>query len=502
MNYDPKSSNTMNVVIVGGGSSGWMAASMLARLMGKQLNITLVESDDIATVGVGEATIPPIAQFNKVLGIQEDDFLRATKGTFKLGIEFDGWSKEGESYMHAFGKIGKDMGLAGFHHTWLKAKMQGDKSSYWDFSLNYQAAIANKFQPLNRIPNTELQGLSQAYHFDAGLYARYLRKLSEGWGVTRVEGIVNKVNLVNETGFIASVQLQSGQVIEGDFFIDCSGFRAILIEGALKTGYEDWRHWLPCDRALAVPSERQEPLKPYTRSTAHSAGWQWRIPLQHRTGNGLVYCSDYLGDEQARELLLANLDGKSLAQPRLIKFVTGRRQKQWYKNCLALGLASGFLEPLESTSLHMVQAGIVRLMKLFPHKGIKQVEVAEYNRQSQVEFERIRDFIILHYFLNKRAEPFWQRCRQMDIPESLRHKIELFRASGQVFREQDELFTEIAWYQVMIGQGVIPDTYHQLADSFSNVQLQELLNSLKTLIRGTTDQLSEHSNFIEMYCKS
>jgi tryptophan halogenase len=499
---DSQNTKVMNVVIVGGGSSGWMAASMLARLMGKQLNITLVESDDIATVGVGEATIPPIAQFNKVLGIREDEFLRATNGTFKLGIEFDGWLRKGESYMHAFGKIGKDMGLAGFHHSWLKAKMQGDSSSFWDFSLNYQAAIANKFQPTNKIPNTNLQGLVQAYHFDAGLYARYLRQLSENWGVTRIEGMINKVNLVNETGFIASVQLQSGQIIEGDFFIDCSGFRALLIEGALKTGFEDWRHWLSCDRALAVSSERQPPLKPYTRSIAHSSGWQWRIPLQHRTGNGLVYCSDYLNEEQASDLLLANLDSKALAEPKLIKFVTGRRQKQWHKNCLALGLASGFLEPLESTSLHMVQSGIVRFMKLFPREGVKAIEVAEYNRQSKMEFERIRDFIILHYWLNERTEPFWQRCRQMDIPDTLAHKIELFKKTGTVFREEDELFTEIAWYQVMIGQGIMPEQYHRLADSFSDEQLRDLLSSLKTVIRGTTDSMSEHNEFIETYCRA
>ncbi len=492
----------MKVVIVGGGSSGWMAASMLARLMGQQLDITLIESDDVGTVGVGEATIPPIAYFNKVLGIDENEFLRETGGTFKLGIEFDGWHTPGKAYMHAFGRIGKDMGLAGFHHTWLRAKAAGHVSDYWDYSLNYQAAKANKYQPLATIPNTNLQGLVHAYHFDAGLYARYLRKLSELWGVTRQEGFIEKVNLNPTSGCIDSVTLKSGQAIEGDFFIDCSGFRALLIGDALKTGYEDWRHWLPCDRAMAVPCERVDPVMPYTRSMAHGAGWQWRIPLQHRTGNGLVYCSDYYTDEQARELLLSNLDASPTGDPRPIKFVTGRREKQWYKNCVALGLASGFLEPLESTSLHLVQSGIVRLMKLFPRQQMNQIDIDEYNRQSQIEFERIRDFIILHYVLNDRPEPFWQRCREMPIPDTLAHKIELFAQSGRVFREQDELFTDIAWYQVMMGQGVMPRAYHSLADSLSEQQVEELLSSLSTLVNGTVSQLSTHNDYLNRACKA
>ena len=491
----------MKVVIVGGGSSGWMAASMLSRLMGNQLEISLVESDQIGTIGVGEATIPPIAYFNKVLGIPENEFLKATGGTFKLGIEFDGWLKPDTSYMHAFGRIGKDMGLAGYHHTWLRARTEGDNSDFWDFSLNYQAAKANKFQPLMNIPNTNMQGIVQAYHLDAGLYAKYLRKLSESWGVKRIEGLIEKVDLNLNNGFIKSLKLQSGQIVEGDFFIDCSGFSALLIEKALKTGYEDWRHWLPCDRALAVPTKRTDPLVPYTRSIAHDAGWQWRIPLQHRTGNGLVYCSDFTSDQQATDTLLNNLDGEVLNDPKPIKFITGRRQKQWHKNCVALGLSSGFLEPLESTSLHLVQSGIVRLMKMFPRKNINPVDVEEFNRQSKIEFERIRDFIILHYVLNKRDQPFWNRCREMDIPDTLAQKIELFKQSGRVFREQDELFTEVAWHQVMIGQGLIPNEYHALADSLSSQQVAELHANLKTIINGTVNQLSSHSDYINQHCK-
>lgn len=490
----------MKVVIVGGGSSGWMAASMLARLMGNQLDICLIESEAVGTVGVGEATIPPIAYFNQVLGIAEADFLTHTSGSIKLGIEFVDWYQQGQSYMHAFGRIGKDMGLAGFHHNWLKARQMGDKSDYWDYSLNYQVAKANKFQPLAKIPNTQMPGLVHAYHFDAGLYAGYLRKLSTNWGVKRIEGFIQQVHLQPETGDIASVELQSGQRIEGDFFIDCSGFRALLIGEALKTGYEDWRHWLPCDRAIAMPSNKLDPIPPYTQSIAHSAGWQWRIPLQHRTGNGLVYCSDDMSEQQALDLLRQNINGEPLAEPNQIKFVTGRREKQWHKNCVALGLSSGFLEPLESTSLHLVQAGIVRLTKLFPRKQINPIDVAEFNRQSKTEFERIRDFIILHYVLNDRPEPFWQRCKHMPIPDTLAHKIELFRQGGRVFREEDELFTEIAWQQVMLGQGVVPNSYHPLADSLSEQQTQELLNSLSTIVQGTTRQLMSHQDYLRQQC--
>ncbi|GGO64024.1 tryptophan halogenase family protein [Bowmanella pacifica] len=492
----------MRVVIVGGGSAGWMAAAMLSRMMGRQLDITLVESDDIATVGVGEATIPPIQHFNRVLGISETDFLRETGGTFKLGIEFENWLEQGHCYMHAFGGLGKEMGLSPFHHSWLRAVAHGRNDSLWDFSLNYQAAKANKFQPLSSIPNTKLPGLVHAYHFDAGLYAKYLSKLSRGWGVKRVEGLIEQVNLRQVDGAIESLRLRSGEQVEADLYIDCSGFRSLLLGSALKVEFEDWRHWLPCDRAMAVPSERIAPLQPYTRSTAHRAGWRWRIPLQHRTGNGLVYCSEYLTEEQASVLLMEQLDAPALAEPRLIHFTTGRRKQQWHKNCVALGLASGFLEPLESTSLHLVQSGIVRLLKLFPRQGWVQQEIDEFNRQSQTEFEQIRDFIILHYALNRREEPFWQRCRDMPIPESLSQKLALFAKTGKVFREQDELFTEVAWQQVMLGQGIQPEAYHPMADALSEAQLNELLDSLRTIFAGTVQRLPAHDEFINSYCAS
>ncbi|MCW8108552.1 tryptophan 7-halogenase [Alteromonas ponticola] len=487
----------MKVVIVGGGSSGWMAASLLSRLMGNQLQITLIESDQIQTVGVGEATIPAIQHFNRVLGIDERTFLSKTKGSIKLGINFNGWFNADESYMHAFGAIGKDMGLAGFHHTWLKARSLGETKNLWDYSLNFQASKQNKYTTLPTIPNTKMSGLVHAYHLDAGLYAAHLRQLSEASGVKRIEGKVNHVKLEPASGFIESLQLESGEVISGDLFIDCSGFRALLIEGALKTGYEDWRHWLPCDRAIAAGSDRLSPLPPYTSSTAHEAGWQWQIPLQHRTGNGSVYCSDFMDDDTALNNLLNNINSEPLNEPKVIRFITGRRQKQWYKNCVSLGLSSGFIEPLESTSLHLVQAGLVRLVKFFPHKRINAVDVDEYNKQSKIEFERIRDFIILHYYLNNRNGAFWERCRHMDIPDSLASKIALFKESGRVFREQDELFTEIAWIQVMLGQGIVPRQFHPLADSLSDAQRSDLLTSLKQLIDGTVNQLPTHESFLQ-----
>ncbi|MCV2885339.1 tryptophan 7-halogenase [Aestuariibacter sp. AA17] len=491
----------MRIVILGGGSSGWMSASLLARLMGNQLDITLVESEHIGTIGVGEATIPPITHFNKVLGIDENTFIQKTNGTFKLGIEFVGWKDPTSSYMHAFGQIGKDMGLAPFHHNWLNARSNGYKNDFWHFSLNYQAAKAGKFQPLPRIPNTRLPGIVHAYHFDAGLYAQYLQTLSTAWGVKRIEGEVEHVSLNKENGEITALRLKSGQVVEGDFFIDCSGFKGVLISEALKTGYEDWRHWLPCDRALAVPTENTSDIPPYTQSIAHQAGWQWRIPLQHRTGNGLVYCSDYLDDNSATELLLGQLNTNVIGTPKPIKFVTGRRVKQWHKNCLAIGLSSGFLEPLESTSLHLVQSGLVRFMKLLPNKSNYHAAEREFNRQSEVEFTRIRDFIILHYVLNNRNEPFWKRCRDMPIPDSLAHKIALFKATGQVFREQDELFTDVAWHQVMLGQGLMPEACHPLAEALSGSQTSDLFSSLETLINATVADMSEHTAYIQQYCR-
>lgn len=486
-----------NVLIVGGGTAGWMTAAMLARVMGSQLQIRLIESDAIGTVGVGEATIPAIQHFNAALGINESEFLQATQGTIKLGIQFENWGKAGDSYMHAFGPIGKPLGFISFHHYWLAAKARGENSSFWDYSLNYQAARVGKYRPLPQIPNTPLQGLIHAYHFDAGLYAAFLRRYSERLGVVRTEGTIAAVTKT-PAGAIASVTLQDGQVFDADLFIDCSGLRALLIGQELAVGYEDWRHWLPCDSALAVPTAVRHPILPYTRSIAHTGGWQWRIPLQHRTGNGLVYSSQFLDDATARSTLLNNVDAEALAEPRKISFVTGRRKLQWQQNCVAIGLSSGFLEPLESTSIHLIQSAIVRLVQCFPVSQDMAVLQQTYNRQSQQEFEAIRDFIILHYHLNQREDKgLWQYCRTMTLPDSLTQRIELFQQSGAVFRQQDELFTEVAWQQVMLGQHLWPKHYHPLADNLTDNQLSGFLADLKTIMASTAAKLPAHQLFLQ-----
>jgi len=487
-----------NVVIVGGGTAGWNAAALLSRTLGKTINIKLIESDAIGIVGVGEATIPPIINFNNALGFDEREFIRETNTTIKLGIQFENWNKIGDSYMHAFGDIGKDFPFCSFHNFWVKSQKLGIKSSFWDFSLNYQAAIKNKFAKLDSIKGTNLPGISYAYHFDASLYAKYLRKYSEHNNVTRIEGIVSATNLNPENGFISSLTMDNGDTVAGDFFIDCSGFRGLLIEQALHTGYEGWSHWLPCDRAIAMPTRSTGEISPYTKSIAHQAGWQWRIPLQNRTGNGIVFSSKYMSDDQAKQILLSNVDGEPLLEPRVIPFQTGRRKQQWSRNCISFGLASGFLEPLESTSIHLLQSGLRRLVKHFPHNGIDQSEIDEYNRQSKDEFEHIRDFIILHYSLTTRDDSqFWIDCQNMQIPDSLQHRIDLFSSSGKVFKGDEQLFAEIAWQQVMIGQGVIPEDYHPIADSISDSQLRGMLQDLKLLVGGSVDTLPRHSDFLD-----
>lgn len=487
-----------NIVIAGGGSSGWMAAALLARFFHQRMNITLVESSAIGTIGVGEATIPPIKTFNDVLGIDERDFLKQTRGSIKLGIQFENWRREGDRYMHAFGEIGRNLGIAGFHHYWMRAREMGHAGDFWDYSLNYQAARHGKFTPLPMIPRTKLPGLNHAYHIDAGLYAQMLRQYSEKLGVKRVDAKIEQVIRHPERGDIDSLALDNGDTVSGDLFIDCTGFRALLIGDALGVEFEDWSHWLPCDRALAVPSERAETVQPYTRAIAHEGGWQWRIPLQHRTGNGLVYSHRHLSDDEACHRLLSNLDTPALDEPRPIRFTTGRRRQQWCQNVVAIGLSSGFLEPLESTSLHLVQQGLTRLVKLFPHRRIEPSDIEEYNRQSQIEFERIRDFIILHYHLNDKSDsPFWTECREAPKPESLLRRIELFAGSGRVFREQDELFSETAWEQVMLGQGVTPADYHPLAHNLSDEELKEFLASWKRIVDKTVAQLPRHDDFLK-----
>ena len=489
-----------NVVIVGGGTAGWMAAAAFARFLGKTCDIHLIESDEIGTVGVGEATIPQLRLFNDGLGINEDEFVRGTQGSFKLGIEFVDWSKPGERYFHGFGSMGRKLGLIAYHHYWLRDRHEGRVRDFWDAAPNIVAARQNRFgRPAERAGRPS--GVGYAFHFDAALYARYLRHYAQTRGVRRTEGKVTKVNLDSETGFVRSVTLEGARQISGDLFVDCSGFKGLVIEEALKSGYDDWSPFLPCNRALAVPCKAAGPLTPYTRSTAREAGWQWRIPLQHRTGNGYVYCSDHISDDAAAETLLSSLDGKPLADPRPLRFVTGKRRQVWKKNCVALGLASGFLEPLESTSIHLIQSGIARLLALFPNSSFDPAMIGEYNTQTDQEFAAIRDFLILHYRLNQReGSEFWRYCREMPIPDSLAHRIDLFEATGSIVRHNLELFDEPSWLQVMWGQGLRPRAYHPLADALSPSELAEYLALSHKHASGIASNMPTHADFIASHC--
>ncbi len=491
-----------NIVIVGGGTAGWMTAVTLSTVLRGQYNIRLVESDEIGIVGVGEATIPMIQRFNQVAGIDEAEFMKATQGTYKLGIEFVNWGKLGERYIHGFGILGQDLWTARFDQYWQRLRGLGKARELDEYSITRMACRHNKFMPPRRdLTNSPLSDIAYAYHFDASLYARYLRTVSEQRGVRRTEGKVAQVSQRAADGHVDAVLMESGERIEGDLFIDCSGFRGLLIEGALQTGYEDWNHWLPCDRALAVPCASAPVLTPYTRSTAHSAGWQWRIPLQHRTGNGHVYSSAFMQDEEAQRILLANLDGKPLAEPRMVKFRTGMRKLGWNRNVVAIGLSSGFLEPLESTSIHMIQSSIARLIQFFPDRGFNQLQVDEYNRQARFEYESIRDFVILHYKLNQRDDSdFWQQCAAMAVPDSLQQKIDMFRARGRVVRFNNELFAEAGWVQVMHGQNLKPEGYDPLVDLLPVADAEKFLESIRDVIGQCVQHMPGHAEYIAQHC--
>ena len=492
-----------NIVIVGGGTAGWMAAAALAKVLGAGRSITLVESEEIGTVGVGEATVPHLKLFNQVLEIDEIEFVKNTQGTFKLGIEFVDWGKLGDRYVHGFGSIGHDYGLLPFYQYWLKLHAAGKGADIGDYSLNTYAAPRGKFMAsaTDVPPQSPLANIAYAYHFDAGRYAAFLRRYAEARGVKRVEGRVLDVSLRAQDGFIEAVTLQGGRSLAGDLFIDCSGFRGLLIEQALHTGYEDWTHWLPCDRALAVPSENVGPPTPFTRSTARAAGWQWRIPLQHRTGNGYVYSSAHVSDDEAAATLLSHLDGRALAEPRKLQFTTGMRKKFWNKNCVALGLASGFMEPLESTSIYLIQSGIARLLSLFPDRDFSPVLIERYNSQAAFEFERIRDFLILHYCATERRDtPFWRYCSGMTLPEPLADTIRLFKDSGRFFRNAEEMFAITSWVQVMLGQGIVPQQYHPAVDLLPDQEIAGLVDSVKTVVAACVDAMPSHAQFIAKYC--
>jgi tryptophan halogenase len=491
-----------NYVIVGGGTAGWMAAAALAKVLGPEHSIRLIESEEIGTVGVGEATVPHLKLFNQVLEIDEIDFVRSVQGTFKLGIEFVDWGRLGDRYVHGFGTIGHDYGLLPFHQYWLRLWKAGKAADIGAYSLNTAAAPRGKFMTSasDVPPQSPLANIAYAYHFDAGRYAQYLRRYAQARGVKRIEGMV--VNVAQrEDGRIESVTLKSGERVEGEMFFDCSGFRGLLIEQILKSGYEDWTHWLPCDRAFAVPTENVGPPNPFTRSTARTAGWQWRIPLQHRTGNGYVYSSAYSSDDEAAATLLKNIEGRPLGEPRLLKFVTGMRRKIWNKNCLALGLASGFMEPLESTSIYLIQSGIARFINLLPDRDFNPVLIERYNSQAAFEYERIRDFLILHYCATERRDSgFWRYCSGMNIPEPLAETIKLFADSGRFYRNAEELFAITSWVQVMLGQHVVPQHCHPVADLLPEQQVVGLLDSVKNVIAACVDAMPLHAQFIARHC--
>ena len=490
------------ILIAGGGSSGWMTAALLARLFQGLYEIVLVESEDIGTIGVGEATIPAIKKYNELLGLDENEFMARTQGSFKLGIQFVDWWKQGQSYIHGFGVIGQDWEWLRMHHYWLKAHAQGRADDFAAYSINTAAALENKFvraQP--QMGDSPLSQIAHAFHFDAGLFARFLSAYAQERGVRRREGRIVDVKLRPDDGFIDSVTLDDGEVIGADLFVDCSGFRGLFINQALGVGFEDWSHWLPCDRAVAVPCERSANFTPYTRSTAHGAGWQWRIPLQHRTGNGHVYASQFIDDAEAERVLLANLDGAPRADPFRVEFKAGKRKQLWHKNCVAIGLAGGFLEPLESTSLHLVQSGIIRMVRLLPDAGFDAATIAEFNRQTDFEYERIRDFIILHYKATARDDtPFWDYCRTMEVPETLQRKLDLWSANGRIFREDEELFAEESWIQVLLGQGMIPRGHDPLVDIKSDAQIAQYLGNIAAVIGKCVAVMPTHAEYVAKTC--
>lgn len=484
------------VVIAGGGTAGWVAAAALSKKLGELVDVVLVESEQIGTVGVGEATIPPMRTFHSLLGIDEQEFMRATEAVFKLGISFKNWGQVGDEYFHPFGTTGQSSFLADFQHFWLYGKSKGVDADFGEYNLETQAALTNKFA----LSKNDL--ISFAYHLDATRYAQYLRQFSEKLGAKRIEGKIQTVQQ-HENGDIKALQLESGEVVDGDLFIDCTGFTGLLIDKTLNVPFEDWSHWLPCNGAIAVQTESVGPAKPYVTCTAHQSGWQWHIPLQHRVGNGNVFCSEYMSDDEARQHLLDNVEGKALTEPRVIKYKTGRRKAFWHRNCVALGLSSGFVEPLESTSIYLFMIGVTRLMKMFPFHGVTQSLIDEYNDQSIAELENVRDFIILHYHVTDREDSeFWRYCKHMDVPDSLSHRLQLFRENAYAYQGDGELFRRDSWLHVMFGQGIMPKHYHRLFQTMSDKELFAHLGSTRKTITDAVARMPSHQEFIDHYCKA
>jgi len=493
------------VVIVGGGTAGWMAAAALGHLLeGSPTQVALVESEAIGTVGVGEATIPPIIAFNTMLGIDEDEFVRQTNATFKLGIEFVDWLELGHSYIHPFGDFGRDFDAIPFYQYWLHRSLAGEKDDLFSYSLMVEACRRERFmRPVKDRPQSAYAGINYAFQFDASLYAAFLRRFAEGKGVERIEGRIQDVTQDAESGHITSVQLESGAAVEGDFFIDCSGFRGLLIEGALETGYQDWRRWLPCDRAIALPCESNGFAVPYTRATAREAGWQWRIPLQHRIGNGHVYCSEFMDDDEAERILRANLDGAPLADANRLRFATGHRKQFWNGNVLALGLAAGFMEPLESTSIHLIQTSLARLLTHFPDKRFNPADREAFNARTLKEYERVRDFLVLHYTATCRDDSeFWRHCQTIEQSDELQRRIEQFREGGRIFEEPNDVFGTASWLAVMYGQGIEPVATNPLIAKLPMARIDSVIRQIRATIDNAANEMPSHQEFIEQNCSA
>jgi tryptophan halogenase len=484
-------------MIVGGGTAGWMAAAALSKsLAGMGLELRLIESARVDPVGVGEATIPPIMDFIRQLGIDESELVREIKATYKLGIGYRDWTRAGHFYFHPFGPVGPGIGNIPFQAYWLKSLLEGKAAPLEEYSIQTVAALRGRFARPHHAPNTPLNKITYALHFDAGRFAQYLRGYAEARGVQRIEGHVHHVSVRGADGFVDSVTLESGESVSADLFIDCSGFQGLLIEGALRTGYEDWSQWLPCDRAMIVHSERAAAPNPYTLVTARDAGWQWQIPLQHRDGNGYIYSGEFRADDAARALLLGNISGRALSEPVALRFRPGRRTAAWNRNVVALGLAAGFLEPLEATSIHLIQRGIAMLLKFFPDRDFAAADTDRYNRLLEAEFARVRDFLLLHYSQTERTGPFWQHCRDIPLTDTLREKIELFRSHGRILREETELFPVLSWLSVMVGQNIIPRRYDPLVDGLDSLKIQTRLEELRAAVKDSVEAMPSHWDFI------
>ncbi|MBW6525430.1 tryptophan 7-halogenase [Sphingomonas sp. RHCKR7] len=478
------------VVVAGGGTAGWLAAAILTRQLGALVEVTLVESEEIGTVGVGESTIPTVRAFHQLIGIDEQEFVRATGASYKLGISFEGWSRPDERYLHSFGTLGRSTWMADFHHFWLEARAQGVAGEIGAYCVEHEAARAGRFA------GPPAAALNYAFHFDAARYARYLRERCESDGLVRLEGRIERAER-DAAGDIAALVMADGRRVEGDLFLDCTGFRALLIGETLGVGYEDWTEWLPTDRAIAVQTAATGPAVPYTRAIAHDAGWQWRIPLQHRVGNGIVYSGAYLSDDAARARLLDTVEGEVLIEPRLIRFRTGRRERAWERNCVALSLAGGFVEPLESTSIHLIMIALTRLLQLFPYDGVTEALAARFNDMARREIEGVRDFIILHYHVNQRDEPFWRRLRDMPLPDSLAARIALFREGAQAFQASDELFTVTSWVQVLLGQRLMPESHNRVARMMPPGRLATTLADLGRDVARQVSALPPHQQYLD-----